>query len=250
MFCLATDDICAFTCQGRGVALREARQIDEALEAAGVEANHTKEVTAVRDGTCIGIDLVEGRYLAPQAAKHLLLLSALAYVSGPSGAVSGTPNQLAALCGSAGWFCQLDRMLYSSFDAVYAFTHSQEPASRPLPGACRHELWSFAVLSVSLRVDLQMPWLNKVVASDASPVYGFGASVAPMSTQIRQRLLAAEGAQSRYVALPPEEEEAEEAPRSGTPVYLPMRKSAFTAENPMPSVKRASLSNAPRRARR
>ena len=193
MFALATDDMCAFTCGGQQVAEDQARQIDAALEQAGVERNTSKDLTAVRNGTCVGIDLGEGRFLVPNASKQLHLLSAIAFLCGADGAVHGTPDQLSALCGSASWFCRLDRMLYSVFDAVYAFAHSADSAKRAVPERCRHEFWHFGILCVFLRVDLRTPWLNKVVATDASPIYGFGASYAPMDSSIRQRLLAAEG---------------------------------------------------------
>ena len=163
------------------------------------------------------------------------LLSAIAALTSSTSGFTATPDQLSALVGAAGWFCQLDRLLYSVFDAVYVFGHSEDASERRIPYSCCQELWLFAVLSLSLRVDLLMPWYESVVATDAAPEFGFGACRAPMTAQVRQLLLDAEGDQGRFVQLPSEEGDEPGAPRTGRPVHLPLRKTAFATVFSIPA---------------
>ena len=50
-----------------------------------------------------------------------------------------------------------------------------------LPVEVQSELMLHAALCPFLEADLSRPWLKRVVATDASPAYGFGVSVANCS---------------------------------------------------------------------
>lgn len=91
-----------------------------------------------------------------------------------------TPLQLAALLGVMQWHCQLNRLVYSVLCHVYAFAKLvPDEILKPVPREVLQELMRFIFLIPCLEADLARPWLGEVVASDASPEFGFGLSTFP-----------------------------------------------------------------------
>eukprot|EP00973_Karenia_brevis_P048573 6743786-Karenia_brevis.AAC.1 len=60
-FAVATDDVMIFsTTRARSEAA--ARQLDAAMHVADLQRNKRKDINGAKDATCIGIDLVEGKF--------------------------------------------------------------------------------------------------------------------------------------------------------------------------------------------
>ena len=88
-----------------------------------------------------------------------------------------SPCQLAAFLGTVQWHCLLNRPAFSAFHEVYHFTRSvPQNEARKVGVDVWRELLLFAVLSPLLEADLARPWADTLVATDASPVFGFGVS--------------------------------------------------------------------------
>ena len=108
-------------------------------------------------GTCIGVDLDAGMYLAPHAPRLATLLAAIIelllrpYTS---------PFGLAAVLGVVQWFDQLDRPLFSVLDKAYGFTRLPLPNTlQKLPSDVQYELLQVLALAPAWEADLTRPWL-------------------------------------------------------------------------------------------
>ena len=69
VFALATDDVMLFTLGAPDVAVRWLHALDKSIADAGIQAHAKKAVTAALDETVVGIDVVDGCFLAPHAPK-------------------------------------------------------------------------------------------------------------------------------------------------------------------------------------
>ena len=125
--------------------------------------------------TCIGIDIEEGRYLAPHAQSMIKYLASLVHMRSLGSALRISPLQLGALLGLAQWHAQLNRPTYSIFYHVYDFVRG-EPGDVPvkLPENVWQEIVLFSCVLPCLEADLARPWLPELLASDASAAFGFG----------------------------------------------------------------------------
>ena len=74
------------------------------------------------------------------------------------------------------------RPFFAIFDGVYEYAR-REPRNAPqrVPDSVIDELPTFAVLAPLLIADLTRPFYPLLFATDASPSYGFGASVCPIT---------------------------------------------------------------------
>ena len=69
MFALATDDLMLFARGSQQRARYRLKAVDQAALDAGIIPKVDKNIDEARDGTAIGIDLIDGVYLAPHAPK-------------------------------------------------------------------------------------------------------------------------------------------------------------------------------------
>ena len=89
-----------------------------------------------------------------------------------------SPLQLTALLGVMQWHALLNRPSLSIFHEVYAFTRSVPSSEAVLvPDAVIQELLVFVLHTQLLQADVTRPWCDTVIATDASPSFGFGVSV-------------------------------------------------------------------------
>ena len=128
-------------------------------------------------------------------------------------------------------FAQFNRPIYSCFDTVYEFARLEPQDDKiSLPNIAGSELLVFAVLSPLLEADLTRPWLDSILACDASSVFGFGLAVAP-TTPDRARDIARfadiTGAFVRVYRTIPHPHDEDERPRRGVRCELGLSKHNF-----------------------
>ena len=174
---LATDDVMLFTRTSVQGASRTLQNLDRSFKRMGILKHAAKDVSLASSTTCIGIDVEAGRFLAPHLQSVLKFMAALVHMFRCGDNLLVSPLQLASLLGVAQWHAQLNRPTYSIFDHVYEFAR-RIPGNVPvqLPAVVMQELLQFLFLLPLLEADLARPWLPQILASDASPVYGFGVS--------------------------------------------------------------------------
>jgi len=81
--------------------------------------------------------------------------------------------------GLANWFGLLNRPLLSILERVYAFEAADGGATqRVLPRRAKRELLMLAALISLAEVDLTMPYHPGILATGASPSYGYGVCAA------------------------------------------------------------------------
>ena len=73
-YALATDDVMHFSTSWAGVAERRMDSLDKELLKRGLEKHPAKDELAVRDGTCLGIDLCDAIYFAPHPPRLAIWL--------------------------------------------------------------------------------------------------------------------------------------------------------------------------------
>ena len=87
--------------------------------------------------------------------------------------------EMHTLLGHFSRFILLARSSLSCFDEVYSFARQpSERENRVLPPVCVSELFAAVLTLLQIRIDLGRLWLGLLCATDASQVFGFGASVA------------------------------------------------------------------------
>ena len=93
------------------------------------------------------------------------------------------------MLGVAQWFCILARPIFSAFDNVYPFVR-REPGDRVvhvlLAGV--GEFLLFLALLPLAGAALDRPWAPLAVATDAAPNFGFGVSVAGITSELAASL--------------------------------------------------------------
>ena len=153
--------------------------LDAELLKRGLQKHPGKDETAKLNGTCIGVDLCDGSYFAPHAPRLATFISAVLETL-LRGQIS--PKGMSALLGVGQWMILLNRPLFSCLDAVYPFTSLQPDTDvHPIGQKIRCELMLLIVLAPYLEADLRRKWAPLITATDASVVFGFGASVATCS---------------------------------------------------------------------
>ena len=165
--------------QGRCSRARAAiSRIDEEFARLGVQAHRGKDVNESLNCILIGVDLQDGRRLAPTSDKLALVLVGLVYLLSNATATV-TPLELQAILGHLAWFALLARPVLSCLHEVYGETRRLDTIKARLSGKRLIELTLFAAFLPFIDADLTRPWADVMVASDAFPSFGFGVSVAP-----------------------------------------------------------------------
>jgi hypothetical protein len=222
---LATDDILMFHTDAKHAEDR-LRKVDAAFAKHGVLRHTKKDVDATASGTCIGVDLDSGLFLAPSAASYSNLLLCCIFVSTSVQSFRLTPKQLSALLGLAQWFALLNRPLLSLFSAAYIFARLQPDGfAVEVPAEVKQELLMFSVLSVYCEADLTRPWCGDLVASDASQVFGFGVCVATVGEKRAQEVGRHAERAGAFVRL--QGDEPLEKARTGCPLRLKVSRYDF-----------------------
>jgi len=226
-FALATDDVMLFTDGSHDHACEWAERLDLALFDGGIRRSMDKDVTAARNGTCVGIDLVDGRWWSPGAnklARLTLALAELLHVRFIS------RRGLQCLLGHASWLALLCRPLFSCFARVYDHggdTPDDAVATQP---AVLAEVWLFTCLMPCLEFDMARPWQTSLIATDATPSWGFGVSAAPAPASLVRAVGRFAVKRDMFVRLLRGDGDPLEQgwkARAGRPLPIPLCRSAF-----------------------
>jgi hypothetical protein len=188
----------------------------------GIQRHAGKDITGSLNGTAIGIDLVNGTKLFGNAFKISILLPALLEVIR-----IGTlrPVDMAVLLGHVQWLNLLNRPLFSVLRFTYAFARDPDQL-RPKAVPCNVQTELAAILGLALfwSFDLTKPWHDEILASDASPSYGFGVSRLAAPPGVSKRLGRLAERRGDYVALLSDGGvDGDRKSRVGTPHVLPLR---------------------------
>ena len=226
---VATDDIGILVVgdhqSGPALSAARARRVAASMAAMGIREKTQKRLEGVSEGTLLGIQLVHGHRLQVPAPKMVDLVLGLADLCERS-VVS--PADLHSLQASCQWYCLLRRCLLSCFDGVYNFVR-QEPrdqaAAVPIP--VLDELILAFALAPLWSVDLRTPWLERLVASDASDAFGFGVCSAPCPVEVARQAAGQSARQEAHVRLIQEPGDDPEKPRLGKAYRIPLPMSHF-----------------------
>ena len=115
-FSLATDDVMIFSQQGPGHTLAAAKRLDSAMADAGIVKHEAKDINDLTDVTCVGVDLVGGRWWWPPVAKMWQLLLGTV---GLCTSRRGSSAALRAFHGLIQWFDLLQRGKFAFYDSIY-----------------------------------------------------------------------------------------------------------------------------------
>ena len=227
-FALATDDVMVFNVAPEG-ASRPSKDVLSALDAEiarrGIQAASAKDVDDEHNATCIGVDVDDGRFLAPNGKTLLRILIAVAYIADRP-AFLASPLGMSSLLGSLTWFACLNRPSFSAFDLVYAFVEGFCTSEVVVPPPVVRELVMFCALAPLLECDLTRPWSEELVATDASVDFGYGVAVAQAPAHVVREIGRFGERHGRFVRLTRDGTPGEEAekPRQGVGMCIPLSK--------------------------
>ena len=232
-FALATDDMMLFTVadghelpEGRYHGQQRCDIFDQVLKNHNIQASQEKDVNGKTDTTCIGIDVCEGRFLAPSSHKLAKLLCCCIELLVSRPEIS--PLECSAILGVCTWFALLNRPSFSIFGDIYNFVKGYNTTRTSLPANVLSELLLFVALSPLLEADLSREWIDKLVATDASGSFGFGVSTVTIGKDAVRELGHIAERPGQFVRLLRDDPTADPAkPRKGVMHSLPFSKSAF-----------------------
>ena len=141
-----------------------------------------------------------------------------------------SPLGVAALLGVMQWLALMARPFLSIFDNVYVFARRpEEKTIIDVPSGVMTELITFALLTPLLVADLTRVFHPLLAASDASPSFGFGASVCPITPSEAVELGSFSDKRGDFVRLHRDhgEDDEQEKPRIGVPRHLRIAKRHF-----------------------
>lgn len=226
---VATDDINSFDrmSPAERAALEELplAGIDRAWQDMGIVGHAGKATDAVLNGRVLGVMLRDGVRLQSRGKRLWDLLEVSADLVRLR---TGSPDQIAIVNGHLQWQNLMNRPLYSCLHAVYKFIH-QVPGARAVrvPDDVVSEILHNVGLLAYWSADLCRPWWSKLVATDASPAFGFGMSIAPSSAELTRSVAAAAADGTCVIRLRPTAGDPKELPRVGPVMRLPLRSSDF-----------------------
>ena len=176
---IATDDtILVHTNRDQG--LRRVEELEDIFKLYGIPQRVDKDETVESEVTAIGCFLAnDPPRIEPALEKLGNVLSAIFDLHRTRRA---SPLSLAALLGVIQWLALMARAFLSIFDHVYLFSRREEGQTIiDVPDEVFDELATFALLTPLLVADLTREFHPLLAATDASPSFGFGASVCPIT---------------------------------------------------------------------
>ena len=186
-FAVATDDLMVFSSDGPGSTTSAVKGVEHTMDTHGIVRAPEKDIDDALFATCVGVDLVDGTNWWTPGGRLWKLLDAIVDLAGCR---HGSPGAVAGFYGAAGWYDLLRRSSLSVFHDVYDFASglkAKDWTRVAVPCGVIQELLLDRVFALFTTVDMRLPYLSFVGATDASTVYGHGAAVANLSSdEIRQ----------------------------------------------------------------
>ena len=198
-FSLATDDVMIFSRHGPGHTLAAAGRLDIAMAKAGIVKHPAKDINDSTDLTCVGVDLVGGRWWWPPALKMWQLRLGTV---GLCSSRRGSSAALRAFHGLVQWFDLLQRGKFSFYDSIYKESEAWDDWTvRDLPSDVLRELACSMALGSMWGVDMSVGHLPFIAATDASSEYGLGGCTAPRTLSSMSSLASLAERDGTYVTL-------------------------------------------------
>ena len=122
----------------------------------------------------------------------------------------------------------MNRPLYACLHNIYEFMRAR-PAlvARALPDDVLSEVLLNASLFPFWSADLRRPWWPFLPATDASPSFGYGVSIAKCDPMLSRAVAAAAAEHDCVIRLAQEDIDPPELPRAGPELRLPLTQSCF-----------------------
>ena len=188
-----------FSRSGPGFTATAAAAVDAAMLRANIEKHVAKDETDVVDSTCVGVRLVGGVWWWPPSERlWALLLSALWVCGSRRGSSAG----LLSLLGVLQWFDLLERGKFAFYAALYRETSDWKDWNvRVLPSDALRELACGIVLAPFWGVNMRLPHLPFIGATDASSDFGIGGCTADIGISAVSELARFAEREGAYVTL-------------------------------------------------
>ena len=224
---IATDDtILIHTDRSQG--LKRVEELESIFNLYGIPQRVDKDVTVEDNVTAIGCHLAnDPARVEPALDKLSQVLCAIFDLNRTRKA---SPLGIAALLGVMQWLALMSRPFLSIFDAVYVFARRpEEKMAIDVTDDVMTELITFALLTPFLVADLTREFHPLLTATDASPSYGFGASVCPITPDEATELGSYSDKRGDFVRLHRDngQDDEDEKPRIGVPRHLRIEKRHF-----------------------
>ena len=178
---VATDDtVLVHTDYSKGV--ETLARLDAAFAEHNVPRNVRKDVTLAPEITALGCDLSSSPPVVdPNKAK---LGQCICRTLDLLACGTASPQVFSSILGVWQWFSLLSRPMFSIFDAVYKFARRLPfTKTTKIPEPAQNELLFTVLLAPLLTAGLARPALDLLIATDASPDFGFGVCVAHCETE-------------------------------------------------------------------
>ena len=225
---VATDDT-VFVHRSQELAEHRLGRLDAAVEAAGMPKNPAKDVNWDSHMVALGCELFANPPTAePSSVKVFGLFAAfIGLLLQPL----ASPKALSRALGVEQWFCLLQRPMFSVFDSIYDFFDETAPNHKVqvwLPTSVRNELAVATCLMPLLGADFSREYLNKIIACDACPDYGFGVASLDCKRSVAESFSQFAERQGDYIRLYRRPDDPPEKDRLGVPHRLPFQQEDFS----------------------
>jgi hypothetical protein len=177
-FAVATDDLMFFSESGVGITTIVAERVEHTMRTYGVIKNPEKDINDTINTTCVGVDLIDGHSWAPPGIRTWQLLDALLDLCTHRRA---SPGSVASYLGVTQWYNLLRRLRLCVFDNTYAFSNGDKAkdwVQQLLSDGVFAELMMDGVFFLFGTVNMRLPFMDFIAATDASTCYGIGGTIA------------------------------------------------------------------------
>ncbi len=217
---VATDDVNAFVrmsaSEAHAAATTPLDGLDTEWSRRGVAEKVEKRLDNALSGVCLGMQLEDGVRLQPKQGRLGRLLPAFADLRTRRWS---SPTGMAAMTGLLQWCLMSCRHLLACLGKVYGFNGAPDiRVERRVPDSVLDEVHLGLIMFPATVVDLTRPF---IMASDASPDFGFGVCRAPCPPSVARG--AAQAAHDLLHEICPQPAEGDPEPRDRglRPHWLP-----------------------------
>ena len=185
----------------------------------GLQGHPGKAVDLAKSAKVLGVELRSGIKLQARGSKMWSLFEASLDLLTLGKA---SPGEVAVFNGHLQWKNLMNRPLYSALHHVYGFIHLHpESSMRPVPDQVLSELLLNVSLFAFWSADLRRPWWPCLPATDASPSYGYGLSLAKCHPSLTRAIAAATSESVSVIRLSQDDIYVDEVPRKGPVFRIP-----------------------------